>query len=611
MSVTAERLAYRLSGRAAIPVLFIVPLLLLTLAPRVAASPSLTSSFWAAGGALALWYVLLLVRAAVRGEELTFDVQVVRTHYVQALVQGSVYVYWAQYWPFIEGQVALIFGQFLFAYAFSVLLSWSRGERWRFGFGPLPIILSTNFFMCFKDNWFYVQFGMIALGMLGKELIRWRREGRLTHIFNPSALSLFLVSVVLIATGTTELTWAEPIAIKLGLPDHIYLWIFLVGLVVQGLFRVTLVTLASAAALYILNVLYFRITGIYWFMDAGIPIAVFLGLHLLVTDPATSPRTSFGRFIFGALYGLGVFVAYGLLEWAGAPRFYDKLLCVPLLNLMVPLIERLARDSRLVGLPPFAQIGRLNANAQNLLFMGIWALLFAWMSATDFIGKDHVGLRLSTWEDACAKGLRNGCRNLLSIYRDDCAAGNAGACLQYADLAVRHGETARDPQLQVRAYARACDLTEVRGCLALQQTLKSDDVKGLDAACTAGDGSACYILGTVSIMGFGGKSDAPAASRYFQRSCERGVATGCSVAGDTYRFGVGTKKDLTQAARSYERACDRSFLPACLTLSQMLNQGEGVARDRRRARGLIEESCVLGLGPACEVEAAGVAVAVH
>ncbi len=67
---------------------------------------------------------------------------------------------------------------------------------------------------------------------------------------------------------------------------------------------------------------------------------MFLGLHLLVTDPSTSPRTPLGKTVFGVLYGLGVFGLYALLEALGAPTFYDKLLCVPLLNLSVQRIDR-------------------------------------------------------------------------------------------------------------------------------------------------------------------------------------------------------------------------------------------------------------------------------
>jgi hypothetical protein len=58
-------------------------------------------------------------------------------------------------------------------------------------------------------------------------------------------------------------------------------------------------------------------------------------MHLLVTDPSTSPRTPLGRAVFGVLYGLGVFGLYALLGAMGLPTFYDKLMMVPLLNLLV------------------------------------------------------------------------------------------------------------------------------------------------------------------------------------------------------------------------------------------------------------------------------------
>ena len=72
-------------------------------------------------------------------------------------------------------------------------------------------------------------------GLMGKELVRWQRDGRSTHIFNPSAFSLGPVSLVLIATSTTDLTWGLDIATTLTLAPHINLFLFLIGLVVMFL----------------------------------------------------------------------------------------------------------------------------------------------------------------------------------------------------------------------------------------------------------------------------------------------------------------------------------------------------------------------------------------
>src|SRR6185503_2637762 len=112
------------------------------------------------------------------------------------------------------------------------------------------------------------------------------------------------------------------------------------------------------------------------FYDSYIPIAVFLGMHLLFTDPSTSPRTELGRVIFGALYGLSTVALYALLGRAGLPTFYDKLLQVPVLNLSIKLIDRAARSPRLQRMDP-GRLGRWLAPRQrHLAYMSVWALVF-------------------------------------------------------------------------------------------------------------------------------------------------------------------------------------------------------------------------------------------
>ena len=63
-----------------------------------------------------------------------------------------------------EWAAPLIAAQLLFAYAFDMLLNWSRRDTYTLGFGPFPIILSTNLFLWFRAEWFYLQFPMIAVG---------------------------------------------------------------------------------------------------------------------------------------------------------------------------------------------------------------------------------------------------------------------------------------------------------------------------------------------------------------------------------------------------------------------------------------------------------------
>ena len=128
-----------------------------------------------------------------------------------------------------------------------MLLAWSRRGTYTLGFGPFPVIFSINLFLWFKPDWFYLQLLMVAVGFAAKELIRWNRDGRTVHVFNPSSFPLGLFSLALILTGTSDVTRGQDIAISQFYPPHMYLLIFLVGLPGQFLFGVASMTLSAVA----------------------------------------------------------------------------------------------------------------------------------------------------------------------------------------------------------------------------------------------------------------------------------------------------------------------------------------------------------------------------
>ena len=133
-----------------------------------------------------------------------------------------------------------------------------------------------------------------------------------------------------------------------------YLAIFLFAMPGQYLFGVTSMTMSAVVTTFVFSAIYYAATGAYFFSDSHVPIAVFLGMHLLFTDPATSPRTELGRIVYGVLYGLTTVLLYSVLIRAGMPGFYDKLLQVPLLNLSAKLLDRLARSPLLQRIDPSA-----------------------------------------------------------------------------------------------------------------------------------------------------------------------------------------------------------------------------------------------------------------
>jgi hypothetical protein len=441
-------------------------LLLLSLLPRVQAAPALRWSFWSAAAALLLWQLLLAARKGPDGTPAVRLLPPRAQHYVQSCCQLAMYAYWGWYWPPVYDFAPLLAGQLAFAYAFDMLLAWRRREAYVLGFGPVPIILSTNFFIWFKDDWFGLQFALVAAGFLGKALVRWDRDGRRVHIFNPSAFSLSLFSLVLIATGTTDLTWGQEIATTFGAGPRAYTTMFLVGLIVMYFFAITPVTTAAAATLFGGSALYWTVTGVPYFIDAEIPAAVFLGLHLLVTDPSTSPRTPLGRAVFGVGYGLGVFLLYGLLGALGLPTFYDKLLCVPLLNLSVPRIDRFVRS--LGARPLLTQLGLDGPLGRlNLAHMAVWAALFSSMTTLGATDGMHRGDALPFWEQACRENRPQACGRLLRIEASYCGDNAGWACNELGVHYVEGRLVAADLDRALAYFSRACEARFQAGCVNL------------------------------------------------------------------------------------------------------------------------------------------------
>jgi len=446
------------------PLVLTLGLALLSFVPRVSGNPILVRSFWGAAIVLLVWQAALFFRLKGASEGRSLSAVLRPQHYIQALVQVAVLAYWGWYWRPVYDFFWLLVAQLVFAYAFDMLLAWTRRKEYVLGFGPFPIIFSTNLFIWFRDDWFYLQFLMLAVGFMGKEFVRWNRDGKSVHIFNPSAFSLGLFSLVLLATNTTHLTWGLEFASTLTLAPCIYSFLFLFGLIVLFVFSISLVAGSAAIMLFTLSGLYGAVTGVPYFLDSEIPSAVFLGLHLLVTDPSTSPRTRLGKSIFGGLYGLGVFGLYALLGAIGVPTFYDKLLCVPLLNLSVQRIDRLVRA--MDGSPVWSR-WRLDwaATRPNWAHMTVWIVFFGAMTLTGRTDGRHTGDSFPFWQQACEEGRRNACERLIQLESTFCTDNSGWACNELGAHFVEGQITDADAELATAYFSKACEVRFQAGCL--------------------------------------------------------------------------------------------------------------------------------------------------
>ncbi len=580
---------------------------------------------------LLCWQLALFLRSGRKASGFAWEFMAVRAHYMQALAQLSIYVYWGRYWQNVYPEIPLILSQIAFLYVFDALLTWSRGQTWRLGFGPLPIILGTNLFMWFRDDWFVFQFVMITIGVLGKQFIRWHRGGRLTHIFNPSAFGLTVVSLILIFTGTSDYTWGELVASTLDRPPHLYLEIFLGGLVLQYFFSITLLTFSAAIVIGLLNLAYTKMTGVYLFFDTNIPLAVFLGLHLLMTDPATTPRSSLGKLIFGGLYGAGVFGAVFILEALGAPTFYDKLVIVPLLNLLVPLLDRLA-DLGVAG--KFGRWERVvGPRKVNFACMGCWVILFLGMLTTGYVEAPHPGKTIGFWAKAAEENRPRAVKNLRYLLNqfaqrdlDGLSAsvigvGAAGKmskeqalgimCNQVAAIYAEGKFVPADPAMAAHYFDKGCGLGNTEACAHLAVAFFRTNLAGaqvnigralstLEQSDSAmHDGRICCLVGYARDTGRGLPMDKAKARQFYEKGAVMGELAAWKTLARMQIAGEGGPPDHAAAALWLQKAADVQDGPSCLYLARLYHNGDGVAKDEPKAEALLKKACDLGVEPAC------------
>jgi TPR repeat protein len=594
----------------AVPLVLTAILFAFIWCPRIAENQNLVNSFIGVAAGLFGWELILWVVARKNGRLFRIEYVPVKSHYVQACVQFSIMLYWGWHWPVVYEAFPLIAAQIVFLYSLEALLTWSRGRTWRLGFGPLPIIISTNLLLWFRDDWFYLQFLMLTTGALGKQFITWQRDGRTTHIFNPSAFGQFIFALGLIATGTTKtLTWGSEIAQTFEAP-HMLIVIFLGGLVVQSLFHVTLMTVAATVTLVLVNLIYTQITGVYFFVSINVAAPIFLGLHLLITDPATSPRTNLGRVMFGVLYALGYSILFRVLDLYGVPLFWDKLLPVPILNLCVPLIDRWVRSGA-IGRMNHAWESILPTPKLNLVHMACWAALFITLEVTGFVEAPHPGNSIPFWKQAFVEGKPHAGHSLVLATGAQAEGGGSGAaynelgviCMEGKIVNKNHGAAAKH-------FAKACELRDACGCanvavqfLFLGERRSDADVANaldlLEQACAADhDRRACFLVGAAYETGRGRPWDKRRAIELYERCGDENLYAAKGLA----RIALsGTVYDLLPVAPTLQRGAAGGDAESHWYLAYMHRSGNGVPLDLERAREHMDVACRLKMTDACAV----------
>ncbi len=315
--------------------------------------------------------VLALLVAFVRRGSVSLDFRA--PHVIQVVAQGSIFLYWMLYWPGVKDHLPSLAVQLLLAYAADATFCFLRFGSWRVGLSPIPVTFSVNLF-----EWFDWHALAIALPMAFFAKAYIHRGGR--HIFNPSVAGLTVVGLIsIVAPNFVHFGSAFH---TLNLAPNMAEWVLLAALLPQLRYRIIPLSIAAILAIHA--------TG----TPSIVRPSILLGFTLLACDPATTPRTDFGKVLFGVTVGLGLPVLSVVMRHIGQPDDFAKVMSVAVANLLAPEMDRLVgvvgglvtrgRDfaARLwPALAPTARFGNfIRRPIPNLLMVACWLVLcFSWL----------------------------------------------------------------------------------------------------------------------------------------------------------------------------------------------------------------------------------------
>jgi len=125
----------------------------------------------------------------------------------------------------------------------------------------------------------------------------------------------------------------------------------------------------------------------------------------------------------------------------------------------------------------YANARSLTSRQRNLVYMSLWAAIFAALSATQAVGDNHPGQWLPFWRQACEDGRAYACPYLADLETTFCDLGSGWACNEAGLMHIalsRSGEDLRrlDPAGAAQPFRRGCELKFETACRNLS-TLSS------------------------------------------------------------------------------------------------------------------------------------------
>lgn len=584
MSGPARALDPRWVGR--LPTILIALACLPLLAPRIHGAPGLAWSVLAAAVFGAVWVIGALTAARNTGRRLTVALAPGALPALSGL--ALIYGAWAAMHPPTLEQLVLLGAQLPFAIMLDMGLGWSRRDRFDLDAGPFLIVGGLGVFLWFDDALFVAHFAVVGLAYAVREYSGYPGE---RHALGAAGLAGAIAAAVLVLGDLHGLARPETVASS-PIPGG-HLIVLVGGLLISGAQTLPLGLLGGAAVLMGLDGIWRLQTGVGFFVEADLPLAVLAGLVLFVPrGPAFDggPRRQLVR---GALYGLTVcglclaFDARAVLGWSAEHTRLAPLLALPIVEVVARLIGPWIGG----GAPASPIPGRRRLLAVGVLYLALGAHVH-------FASERRPQGTVEPWLEACRAEARGGCLRLGRIYEQRCSPGaTTPGCVAASALVL--------PQACEAGVAEACarygDLL-ARGSAAIAADGDAAS-RALDRACELDELAACNRLGLMLWTGQGLKIDTNRADTLFEKACEGGLGESCEHLGSMLDA-VAPPGVRQRAVMALERGCDRGRASACATAGEWYIAGKGVPPSVRQGRGLIEQACRQGLQSACERAAA-------
>ena len=148
-----------------------------------------------------------------------------------------------------------------------------------------------------------------------------------------------------------------------------------------------------------------------------------------------------------------------------------------------------------------------------------------------------------------------------------------------AEIALEKAKTTFAAQQEARRKANTdCAARDYEACVAAGDSYRKGTggtqdyalaIKAYDRACDGKNGKGCASLAYLTMLGRGMEADPARARSLYRQSCNFGEVSGCAGYGNMLFTGTGGAKNVAEGTRILQESCNRNYKWACDRLDEL------------------------------------------